>query len=123
MNSAFIPFFLLLLFCFVLLIDVYSIYLSADVAFFMYIVLLLKQVASPFPPSDKIGIKSVQRETEEIIPMKQMKFDWVPYIPLEKRYIWFRSFLDTSVYHRLLFHCSQLLTLTSFSTGKLKLKD
>ncbi|KAI3431096.1 uncharacterized protein J3R85_008015 [Psidium guajava] len=42
-------------------------------------------VVSPFPPSDKIGIKSVQRESEEIIPMKQMKMDWVPYIPLENR--------------------------------------
>lgn len=46
---------------------------------------LPQQVVSPFPPSDKIGIKSVQRETEEILPMKQMKMDWVPYIPLEKR--------------------------------------
>ncbi|XP_043694580.1 protein HEAT INTOLERANT 4-like, partial [Telopea speciosissima] len=42
-------------------------------------------VVSPFPPSDKIGITSVQRETEEIIPMKQMKMDWVPYIPLKDR--------------------------------------
>ncbi|KAH8502898.1 hypothetical protein Peur_066726 [Populus x canadensis] len=42
-------------------------------------------VVSPFPPSNKIGIKSVQREVEEIIPMKQMKMDWVPYIPLEDR--------------------------------------
>ncbi|KAK4764964.1 hypothetical protein SAY86_026054 [Trapa natans] len=42
-------------------------------------------VVSPFPPSDKIGIKSVQRESEEIVPMKQMKMDWVPYIPLENR--------------------------------------
>ncbi|CAA2978576.1 Hypothetical predicted protein [Olea europaea subsp. europaea] len=42
-------------------------------------------VVSPFPPSDKIGIKSVQRETEEILPMKQMKMDWVPFIPLENR--------------------------------------
>ncbi|KAJ6288993.1 hypothetical protein OIU76_024891, partial [Salix suchowensis] len=42
-------------------------------------------IVSPFPPSDKIGIKSVQREVEEIIPMKQMKMDWVPYIPLEDR--------------------------------------
>ncbi|KAL9329689.1 hypothetical protein ACSQ67_004692 [Phaseolus vulgaris] len=42
-------------------------------------------VVSPFPPSDKIGINSVQRESEEIIPMKQMKMDWVPYIPLEDR--------------------------------------
>ncbi|KAI5403374.1 Protein HEAT INTOLERANT 4, partial [Lathyrus oleraceus] len=42
-------------------------------------------VVSPFPPSDKIGINSVQREAEEIIPMKPMKMDWVPYIPLEDR--------------------------------------
>ncbi|KAL5714806.1 Protein HEAT INTOLERANT 4 [Ranunculus cassubicifolius] len=42
-------------------------------------------VVSPFPPSDKIGIKSVQRETEEIVPMKQMKMDWVPYIPVAYR--------------------------------------
>nr|KYP67575.1 Myosin-H heavy chain [Cajanus cajan] len=42
-------------------------------------------VVSPFPPSDKIGINSVQRESEEIIPMKQMKMDWVPYIPLVDR--------------------------------------
>ncbi|KAL2616509.1 hypothetical protein AAZV13_08G131200 [Glycine max] len=42
-------------------------------------------VVSPFPPSDKIGINSVQREAEEIVPMKQMKMDWVPYIPLEGR--------------------------------------
>ena len=43
------------------------------------------QVVSPFPPSDKIGINAVQREVEELIPMKQMKMDWVPYIPLENR--------------------------------------
>ncbi|CAN8298955.1 unnamed protein product [Cochlearia groenlandica] len=42
-------------------------------------------VESPFPPSDKIGITSVQREVEEIIPMKKMKMDWLPYIPFEKR--------------------------------------
>ncbi|KAI3943332.1 hypothetical protein MKW92_001380 [Papaver armeniacum] len=42
-------------------------------------------VVNDFPPSDKIGINSVQREAEEIIPMKQMKMDWVPYIPLDKR--------------------------------------
>ncbi|KAK1391948.1 protein HEAT INTOLERANT 4 [Heracleum sosnowskyi] len=42
-------------------------------------------VESPFPPSDKIGVNSVQREVEEILPMKQMKMDWVPYIPLENR--------------------------------------
>nr|GEX84163.1 protein heat intolerant 4-like [Tanacetum cinerariifolium] len=42
-------------------------------------------VDSPFPPSDKIGITSVQSETEEIVDMKQMKMDWVPYIPYGKR--------------------------------------
>lgn len=42
-------------------------------------------VVSPFPPSDKIGINSVQREAEEIVPMKQMKMDWIPYIPLDNR--------------------------------------
>ncbi|KAH9622359.1 hypothetical protein KSS87_007204 [Heliosperma pusillum] len=42
-------------------------------------------VVSPFPPSDKIGINSVQREAEEIVPMKSMKMDWVPYIPFENR--------------------------------------
>ncbi|KAL4577734.1 hypothetical protein LXL04_013847 [Taraxacum kok-saghyz] len=42
-------------------------------------------IVSPFPPSDKIGINSVQRESEEILDMKQMKMDWVPYIPYGKR--------------------------------------
>lgn len=42
-------------------------------------------VVSPIPPSDKIGVKSVQRETEDIIPMKAMKMAWIPYIPLEDR--------------------------------------
>eukprot|EP00245_Coleochaete_scutata_P006120 TRINITY_DN20277_c0_g1_i1.p1 TRINITY_DN20277_c0_g1~~TRINITY_DN20277_c0_g1_i1.p1 ORF type:complete len:294 (+),score=80.65 TRINITY_DN20277_c0_g1_i1:154-1035(+) len=38
-------------------------------------------VTAPFPPSDKLGIKSVQMETEAIVPMRQMKMDWVPYVP------------------------------------------
>lgn len=42
-------------------------------------------VVSPVPPSDKIGVKSIQRETEDIIPMKTMKMAWIPYIPLENR--------------------------------------
>lgn len=42
-------------------------------------------VCSPVPPSDKIGVKSVQREAEQIIPMKSMKMAWMPYIPLESR--------------------------------------
>jgi hypothetical protein len=43
------------------------------------------QVTSPFPPSDKIGIKSVQREDELIVPMKEMKMGWVPYLPPQVR--------------------------------------
>ncbi|VAH52740.1 unnamed protein product [Triticum turgidum subsp. durum] len=42
-------------------------------------------VDCPFPPSDKIGINSVQRENEEIVPMRVMKMAWVPYVPLEDR--------------------------------------
>ena len=48
---------------------------------------LYLQVESPFPPSDKIGVTSVQREVEEILPMKTMKMDWLPYIPFDKRYL------------------------------------
>ncbi|KMZ66802.1 hypothetical protein ZOSMA_289G00430 [Zostera marina] len=43
-------------------------------------------VISPFPPSDKVGIKSIQRVDEEILPMKAMKMGWVPYIPLDHRH-------------------------------------
>ncbi|KAJ8769685.1 hypothetical protein K2173_005288 [Erythroxylum novogranatense] len=52
---------------------------------FLNIVPKMLEVDSPFPPSDKIGINSVQREAEEIVPMKQMKMGWIPYIPLENR--------------------------------------
>ncbi|WVZ20625.1 hypothetical protein V8G54_007947 [Vigna mungo] len=57
-----------------------GIYICMEIPFYR-----LLGVVSPFPPSDKIGINSVQRESEEIIPMTQMKMDWVPYIPLEER--------------------------------------
>ncbi|ONK65225.1 uncharacterized protein A4U43_C07F34960 [Asparagus officinalis] len=46
---------------------------------------IIVAVVSPIPPSDKIGVKSIQRETEDIIPMKAMKMAWIPYIPLENR--------------------------------------
>ncbi|XP_020964905.1 uncharacterized protein LOC107613721 isoform X1 [Arachis ipaensis] len=46
---------------------------------------IIVAVVSPFPPSDKIGITSVQRENEEIVPMKQMKMDWIPYMPPKDR--------------------------------------
>ncbi|KAG7535508.1 hypothetical protein ISN45_Aa08g029360 [Arabidopsis thaliana x Arabidopsis arenosa] len=42
-------------------------------------------IESSIPPSDKIGVASVQGEVGEIIPMKNMKMDWVPYVPLEQR--------------------------------------
>ncbi|KAE8797085.1 Adenosylhomocysteinase [Hordeum vulgare] len=42
-------------------------------------------VDCPFPPSGKIGINSVQRENEEIVPMRAMKMARVPYVPLEDR--------------------------------------
>ncbi|GKE45773.1 heat intolerant 4-like protein, partial [Tanacetum coccineum] len=47
----------------------------------------IEHVVSPFPPSDKIGLISVQRESEsrKVVDMKQMKMDWVPYVPLGKR--------------------------------------
>ncbi|KAH9312949.1 hypothetical protein KI387_027984, partial [Taxus chinensis] len=44
-------------------------------------------VVSPFPPSDKIGIKSIQMEGESIVPMKEMKMGWVPYIPYNNRHL------------------------------------
>ncbi|PIA24662.1 hypothetical protein AQUCO_146000001v1 [Aquilegia coerulea] len=42
-------------------------------------------VVSPFPPSDKIAVCSIQLATEEIVPMKKMKMDWIPYVPLAYR--------------------------------------
>ncbi|TVU00992.1 hypothetical protein EJB05_53569 [Eragrostis curvula] len=46
---------------------------------------VLVAVDCPFPPSDKMGITSVQMEDEEIVPMKAMKMAWVPYVPLDDR--------------------------------------
>ncbi|KAH1079943.1 hypothetical protein J1N35_019704 [Gossypium stocksii] len=60
-------------------------------------------IVSPFPPSDKIGINSVQREAEEIVSMKQMKMDWVPYIPLEKR----DSQVDRLIFQIFILSCTQ----------------
>nr|GEW77832.1 protein heat intolerant 4-like [Tanacetum cinerariifolium] len=42
-------------------------------------------VVSLFPPSVKTGINSIQRAAKEIVDMKQMKIDWIPYIPYGKR--------------------------------------
>ncbi|XP_010443335.1 PREDICTED: uncharacterized protein LOC104726224 [Camelina sativa] len=41
-------------------------------------------IESPVPPSDKLDIGSIQRGME-IIPMKQMGMEWVPYVPSENR--------------------------------------
>jgi len=38
-------------------------------------------VISSLPPPAQLGIKSVQKVEEEFVPMKQLKMDWVPYIP------------------------------------------
>ncbi|WZY74634.1 hypothetical protein YC2023_021018 [Brassica napus] len=61
------------------LVDIVDLWIQNRISF------LFVQVESPFPPSDKIGITSVQREVEEIIPMKTMKMNWLPYIPVDKR--------------------------------------
>lgn len=42
-------------------------------------------VDCPFAPSYKVGINSVQRAYEEILPMRAMKMSWVPYVPLKDR--------------------------------------
>jgi hypothetical protein len=55
---------------------------------FITLFFFILQVDCLFPPSDKIGINSVQRENEEILPMKAMKMAWVPYVPLEDRYFY-----------------------------------
>lgn len=70
------------LICNCLLVDCFQFYSYNLLTFLLCII---EQIVSPFPPSDKIGINSVQRESEEILDMKQMKMDWVPYIPLGKR--------------------------------------
>eukprot|EP00250_Pteridium_aquilinum_P027890 c3607_g1_i1 orf=128-1162(+) len=44
-------------------------------------------VVASHAPSDKIGIKSVQMEGESIVSMKEMKMDWVPYIPADRDHI------------------------------------
>lgn len=44
-------------------------------------------VVAPHAPSDKIGIKSVQMEGETIVSMKEMKMDWVPYIPADRDHL------------------------------------
>jgi hypothetical protein len=36
---------------------------------------------SPLPPPAELGIKSVQKVEEEFVPMRDLKMDWVPYIP------------------------------------------
>lgn len=44
-------------------------------------------VVAAHAPSDKIGIKSVQMEGEFIVSMKEMKMDWVPYVPSDRDHI------------------------------------
>lgn len=47
---------------------------------------VLIAVVGDIPPPSTLGIKSVQMEKEEIVPMKDMKMDWVPYIPRSYAY-------------------------------------
>ncbi|KAF6985979.1 hypothetical protein CFC21_003780 [Triticum aestivum] len=60
-------------------------------------------VDCPCAPSDKVGINSVQRAYEEILPMRAMKMSWVPYVPLEDRLSRIEG-LKTKIFT---LHCSQ----------------
>lgn len=40
-------------------------------------------VESKLPPPSEVAITSVQRETEDLIPMRNLKMDWVPYFDKE----------------------------------------
>lgn len=51
----------------------------------MVFVPVVVAVDCPFPPSDRVGIASVQREIKEVVPMKAMKMAWVPYVPIADR--------------------------------------
>ncbi|KAM3299677.1 hypothetical protein ACQJBY_040937 [Aegilops geniculata] len=61
------------------------------------------QADCPCAPSDKVGINSVQRAYEEILPMRAMKMSWVPYVPLEDRL----SRIDGLKTKIFTLHCSQ----------------
>ncbi|CAL9243630.1 unnamed protein product [Arabidopsis halleri] len=75
-------------------------------------------IESPFPPSEKLGIKTVQRVEEEIVPMKQMKMDWVPYIPFENRY--YERILSYINFVHYLQSCSQTYEGRSYFYNPLK---
>eukprot|EP01089_Gocevia_fonbrunei_P006765 TRINITY_DN1771_c0_g2_i2.p1 TRINITY_DN1771_c0_g2~~TRINITY_DN1771_c0_g2_i2.p1 ORF type:complete len:366 (-),score=81.03 TRINITY_DN1771_c0_g2_i2:73-1170(-) len=59
-------------------------------------------VISEFPPPPTLGLNSVQKEVEEIIPMRELKMSWVPYRPKSawrvdpKKYVPFAYFLECS---------------------------
>uniref|UniRef100_A0A1J3DNM0 Protein HEAT INTOLERANT 4 n=1 Tax=Noccaea caerulescens TaxID=107243 RepID=A0A1J3DNM0_NOCCA len=42
-------------------------------------------IDTPFPPSDKLAVTSIQSAVEKTISMSEMKMAWVPYIPFDKR--------------------------------------
>ncbi|KAM5561551.1 protein HEAT INTOLERANT 4-like [Rosa sericea] len=42
-------------------------------------------VVSASPPSNELGLVLSEGKVEEIIPMKRLKIDWAPYVPLDKR--------------------------------------
>ncbi|XP_062003412.1 protein HEAT INTOLERANT 4-like [Rosa rugosa] len=42
-------------------------------------------VVSASPPLNELGLVLSEGKVEEIIPMKRLKIDWAPYVPLDKR--------------------------------------
>ncbi|KAD7117799.1 hypothetical protein E3N88_05067 [Mikania micrantha] len=42
-------------------------------------------IVSRFPPSDKVGFRSIERVSYDIIDMKNINLGWVPYIPPGER--------------------------------------
>ncbi|KAJ8437975.1 hypothetical protein Cgig2_033708 [Carnegiea gigantea] len=72
----------LLSICFTLCLEDSSLFLSLSTLVVLFIP--IKQVVSSSPPSNQIGIRSVQREVEEIAPMKSMKMESYQYTSLEK---------------------------------------
>ncbi|KAM0885961.1 hypothetical protein ACQ4PT_030015 [Festuca glaucescens] len=79
-----------------------------------------KMVDCPYPPSDKVDIKSVQMENEEIVPIRAMKMDWVPYVPLEDRLSRIES-LETKIFTLC---CTQRRSaLTHLKTERIKKSD
>ena len=46
----------------------------------IHIVPVIFAVSSKLPPFDKVAITSVQMKDQQILPLRQLKYDWVPYV-------------------------------------------